>query len=128
MDQTPSLPVLRPAGDATREKQIPFRRQIGEEEVLCVAGALVQLVDHLHLPASEEGGLTDGAQPVAHEVESHFASVAVADGRGMSGEGAGDHVHDGRLSDAGCAEDEELAGGSETDLFAAVFTTIFFIC
>jgi hypothetical protein len=118
------------AGDA--EKKLLQAQAYGgdcsEEEVLCVAGAPVQLVDHLHLPASEEGGLTDGAQPVAHEVQSHLASVAVADGRRMSGEGAGNHVHDGRLSDAGCAEDEELAGGSETDLFAAVFTTIFFIC
>jgi hypothetical protein len=25
LEQTPSLPVPRPAGDATREKQIPFR-------------------------------------------------------------------------------------------------------
>ncbi len=78
-----------------------------EEEVLCGPGAPVQLVDHLHLPAPEERRLAEGAQPVAHNVQYHFAAVVVADGRGVCGKGAGDYVHHRRLPDAGSAEEDE---------------------
>jgi len=77
--------------------------EVGEEHVLGVLGAAVQLIHYFDRPRSEERSIGERACPFTGEFESHFLAVHVLDGDGVTGECVGDQVDQTRLADTGSA-------------------------